>query len=75
MHFSTYEFCKQKFVGGSHEGHHPLATGLAGICATVSIVLFCLLILLSDRERCHSYANGCCQSKASIASKTLFRRG
>ncbi len=35
MHFATYEFCKSKFKGGDG-GHHPLRTGAAGICATVS---------------------------------------
>jgi len=34
MHFATYEFCKRKF-GGNKEGHHPLSTGAAGICATM----------------------------------------
>jgi len=36
MHFATYEFCKKRF-GGSNlvEGHHPVATGAAGVCATV----------------------------------------
>jgi len=34
MHFATYEFCKRQF-GGNKEGHHPLRTGSAGICATI----------------------------------------
>jgi len=38
MHFATYEFCKRLFGGsttGEHGGHHPIATGAAGICATL----------------------------------------
>jgi len=34
MHFATYEFCKKRF-GGNREGHHPIITGAAGICATI----------------------------------------
>jgi len=34
MHFATYEFCKRQF-GGNKEGHHPLSSGTAGICATI----------------------------------------
>lgn len=33
MHFATYEFCKKKF-GANKEGHHPISSGAAGICAT-----------------------------------------
>ncbi|KAK9703871.1 Fe(2+) transporter [Basidiobolus ranarum] len=35
LYFATYEHCKTMF-GGSGIGHHPLATGAAGACATIA---------------------------------------
>eukprot|EP01119_Soliformovum_irregulare_P006121 TRINITY_DN178_c0_g1_i1.p1 TRINITY_DN178_c0_g1~~TRINITY_DN178_c0_g1_i1.p1 ORF type:complete len:294 (-),score=31.39 TRINITY_DN178_c0_g1_i1:218-1099(-) len=34
MHFATYEFAKERF-SGSRDGHQPLPTAAAGICATI----------------------------------------
>eukprot|EP01118_Nematostelium_gracile_P012496 TRINITY_DN4569_c0_g1_i1.p1 TRINITY_DN4569_c0_g1~~TRINITY_DN4569_c0_g1_i1.p1 ORF type:complete len:267 (-),score=58.15 TRINITY_DN4569_c0_g1_i1:133-933(-) len=34
MQFATYEFCKKSF-GGKRDGPHPMASGAAGVCATV----------------------------------------
>ncbi|KAK9766599.1 Fe(2+) transporter [Basidiobolus ranarum] len=35
LYFATYEHCKTLF-GGSGLGHHPIATGAAGACATIA---------------------------------------
>ncbi|CAG8635211.1 11939_t:CDS:2, partial [Ambispora leptoticha] len=36
LYFGTYEVCKDIFGANKTQGHHPIATAIAGACATVA---------------------------------------
>ncbi|RKP07304.1 mitochondrial carrier [Thamnocephalis sphaerospora] len=36
LYFATYEQCKEAFGGNVGDGHHVMATGAAGACATIA---------------------------------------